>query len=73
MIHCGSRGLGHQTLHRLCTNHDAKFATIGELNSDLELACAPFNSPEGQDYFAAMDGSGKFCWANRHFIGHWRA
>ena len=38
---------------------------------DRELVCAPFNSPEGQHYFAAMMAASNFAWANRHLIGHW--
>lgn len=70
MIHCGSRGLGHQT----CTDHVRKMVPkMSEYNiklPDRELACAPFFSPEGQEYFAAMAASANFAWANRHMIGH---
>src|SRR3989338_2265932 len=55
MFHCGSRGFGHQ----VATDYLQKF--LGVMQSkygikilDRELACAPFNSPEGQDYFSAM-------------------
>lgn len=71
MIHCGSRGLGHQT----CTDYVQKM--VPKLNEwgivlpDLELACAPFSAPEALDYFAAMCASANFAWANRHLIGHW--
>lgn len=70
MIHCGSRGLGHQT----CTDYVhimmPKLAEWGIQLPDRELACAPFNLQEGQDYFAAMAASANFAWANRHLIGH---
>ncbi len=69
MIHCGSRGLGHQ----VCTDYvremlkaQAKFKIK---LIDRQLACAPFHSTEGQDYFMAMKASANFAWANRHLIG----
>jgi tRNA-splicing ligase RtcB (3'-phosphate/5'-hydroxy nucleic acid ligase) len=71
MIHCGSRGLGHQT----CTDYVRRM--LPELDSwgiqlpDKELACAPFTSQEGREYYAAMCASANFAWANRHLIGHW--
>lgn len=71
MIHCGSRGLGHQT----CTDHVRfmmkKLPEWGYQLPDRELVCAPFLSPEGQAYFAAMSAAANFAWANRHLIGHW--
>ncbi len=70
MIHCGSRGLGHQ----VCTDYVKKM--IPKLSDwkinlpDRELACAPFSSHEGREYFSAMCASANFAWANRHLIGH---
>ncbi|TSC53762.1 MAG: tRNA-splicing ligase RtcB [Parcubacteria group bacterium LiPW_39] len=68
MIHSGSRGLGHQVctdyvsiLHRALDKYKIKLP-------DAELACTPFNSPEGQRYFAAMAASANFAWANRQVI-----
>jgi len=70
MIHCGSRGLGHQT----CTDHVRqmvpKMAGWGITLPDRELACAPFDSHEGKAYFAAMAASANYAWANRHVIAH---
>jgi len=71
MIHCGSRGLGHQT----CTDYVkimmAHAAKWGIVLPDRELICAPFTSQQGQDYFAAMSASANFAWANRQLIAHW--
>jgi len=71
MIHCGSRGLGHQT----CTDYVKlmmqKLPGWGYNLPDRELVCAPFSSPAAQDYFAAMVGAANFGWANRHVIAHW--
>lgn len=71
MIHCGSRGLGHQN----CTDYVKmmlpKLDHWGISLPDKELACAPFTSQEGQEYYASMCASANFAWANRHVIGHW--
>ncbi len=70
MIHCGSRGLGHQT----CTDHlrrmDAAMHRHGITVPDRQLACVPVSSPEGADYMAAMASSANFAWANRHILAH---
>ncbi len=70
MIHCGSRGLGHQ----VCTDHigDIENATkkYGINIPDRQLACAPVNSPEGEAYFGAMAASANYAWANRQMITH---
>lgn len=70
MIHCGSRGLGHQT----CTDYlrilNQKLPEWNYVLPDRELIYAPFSSQEGQDYFVAMAAAANFAWANRHVIGH---
>ena len=69
-IHCGSRGLGHQ----VCTDHVRGLqGAVSRYNiqlPDRELVCAPFDSPEGQSYFAAMVCAANFAWANRQAIMH---
>jgi len=68
MIHCGSRGLGHQ----VCTDHvrdvGRKLAGWGIVLPDRQLACAPLRSPEGRDYLGAMRAAANFAWANRQCI-----
>ena len=68
MIHCGSRGLGHQ----VCTDHlkDLETATKKYRIAlpDRQLACAPLQSPEGKAYFGAMAASANYAWANRQLI-----
>lgn len=71
MIHCGSRGLGHQTCTDYVQKMIPKLASWNIQLPDRELACAPWHSPEAQAYFAAMCASANFAWANRHLIGHW--
>jgi tRNA-splicing ligase RtcB len=71
MIHTGSRGFGHQ----VCTDFIqvmAKAASKYKIElPDRELACAPFESPEAQDYLAAMKAAANYAWANRQCIMHW--
>ncbi len=70
LIHCGSRGLGHQ----VCTDYvrlmDQVMPRYDIQLPDRELACAPFNSPEGQAYFGAMCAAANFAWSNRQVIAH---
>jgi tRNA-splicing ligase RtcB len=70
LIHTGSRGLGHQ----VCTDHvramDASLARYGLTLPDRQLACAPFASPEGESYFAAMCAAANFAFANRQVLTH---
>ncbi len=67
-IHCGSRGFGHQ----ICTDYVADFqAAVRKYKIDLpdrELVCAPFDSPEGQAYFAAMACAANYAFANRQVL-----
>ncbi len=70
-IHCGSRGLGHQVcddfLHQMARNlPDLPF----EL-PDKQLACAPFKSHAGQEYFRAMNAAANFAYCNRQILTHW--
>lgn len=68
MIHCGSRGLGHQ----VCTDHlrtlEAATKKYGISLPDRQLACAPLDSPEGKAYFGAMAAAANYAWANRQMI-----
>lgn len=70
MIHCGSRGLGHQ----VCTDYVKimmpRCAAYGIELPDRELVCVPFTSPEGQQYYGAMQAAANFGWANRQMIAH---
>ena len=71
MFHCGSRGFGHQ----VATDYLQLFLGVMERKYglkvlDRELSCAPFRSPEGQDYFAAMKCAVNMAFANRQVILH---
>jgi tRNA-splicing ligase RtcB len=68
LIHCGSRGLGHQ----VCTDHVRDFQkTLAHYKIELpdrELVCAPLNSPEGAAYNSAMQAAANFAFANRQTL-----
>jgi tRNA-splicing ligase RtcB len=68
MIHCGSRGLGHQ----VCTDHvrtmDAAMRGYGIEVPDRQLAGVPVDSPEGRDYLSAMAAAANYARANRQLL-----
>jgi len=68
LIHSGSRGLGYQ----VCDDHLAiltKYIAGKKIDlPDRQLACAPFKSPEGAAYFAAMCAAANYAFANRQFL-----
>ena len=71
MIHCGSRGYGHQVCSdylRVMENAVQKYKIA---LPDRELACAPGNSPEAKDYVQAMACAVNYAFCNRHAIMHW--
>ncbi len=70
MIHCGSRGLGHQTCTDYVRQILPKLSEWGIVLPDRELACAPLGSPLGKNYFRAMTAAANFAWANRTIIAH---
>ncbi len=71
MVHCGSRGFGHQIgTDYLRLFVEETMPKYGITILDKELACAPFNSPEGQSYFAAMACGANMAFANRQVITH---
>jgi len=71
MVHTGSRGLGHQTCDDALEVMQDAVKRYGISLVDRQLACAPVNSPEGKQYFAAMACAANFAWANRQCITHW--
>jgi tRNA-splicing ligase RtcB len=71
LIHTGSRGLGHQ----VATDYIEVMQNAARMYKialpDNQLACAPFKSGEGQQYFGAMSAAANYAWANRQMITHW--
>jgi tRNA-splicing ligase RtcB (3'-phosphate/5'-hydroxy nucleic acid ligase) len=70
MIHCGSRGFGHQ----IGTDYLRRFLEVmpkyGITSLDKELACAPLNSEDGKAYYSAMACAANMAFANRQVIMH---
>ena len=65
MIHCGSRGLGHQ----VCSDYVREFLKELERKGidlvDKELAYGDFHSELGQRYFKVINAAANFAFANR--------
>lgn len=70
LIHTGSRGLGHQVCTDAVRQMDQALAREGLQLVDRQLACAPFSSREGRDYYAAMCAAANFAWSNRQVLTH---
>jgi len=70
MIHSGSRGFGYQ----ICDDYVRSMISCLQKYKinvpDRQLACAPVNSPEGQQYLAAMKCAANYAWANRQCLMH---
>jgi len=71
LIHCGSRGFGHQVCSDYLRVAEIALRKYGITLPDRELACVPYDSDEGQDYLAAMNCALNFAWCNRQMIMHW--
>ena len=70
MVHCGSRGFGHQIGTDYLRTFGEAMRKYGIKVIDRELACAPFDSPEGKDYFGAMLCAANSAFVNRQVILH---
>ena len=70
-IHSGSRGCGHQIASDYILVMEDALTKYSNEVPDRQLACAPVNSKEGQDCFAAMSAAANYAWANRQLILHW--
>lgn len=69
-IHCGSRGLGHQIGTEYMVMLAKAASRLGIRLPDRELACAPIESPEGQQYIGAMNAAINCALANRQILTH---
>ena len=69
MIHCGSRGLGHQVASDYIRKMEDKYGAANNL--DRDLINAPIQSDLGKEYYNAMCASVNFAFANRQMIAHW--
>jgi tRNA-splicing ligase RtcB (3'-phosphate/5'-hydroxy nucleic acid ligase) len=71
LIHCGSRGLGHQVADDYIKKMQEVMIAYKMTLPDRQLACGPIQSNEGQAYLNAMRCAANFAWANRQCIMHW--
>jgi len=69
MIHCGSRGLGHQVASDYIQAMESAFG-VRDL-PDRELIYAPIGSAMGQEYYRSMCAAVNYAFANRQMIAHW--
>ena len=70
MVHCGSRGLGHQVATDHLRTLEGALPKYGIRLPDRQLACAPLDSPEGRAYYGGMVSAANYAWANRQVIMH---
>ncbi|MEK6874451.1 MAG: RtcB family protein [Nanoarchaeota archaeon] len=68
MVHCGSRGFGHQIGTDYLRIFEPAMHKYGIQTKDRELACAPFESQEGQDYYKAHICAANLAFSNRQVI-----
>ncbi len=70
MIHCGSRGLGHQIGTEFLQSMAIAAGEFGIHLPDRELACAPIDSQVGRAYLGAMRAAINCAFANRQILTH---
>ncbi|GAB7091665.1 intein-containing RctB family protein [Halorubrum luteum] len=70
LIHCGSRGLGHQTCNDYLRRIEQEHGDLLESLPDKELAAAPAGSELAAEYYGAMCACINFAWVNRQLITH---
>jgi tRNA-splicing ligase RtcB len=70
LIHCGSRGLGHQTCNDFLREIEQRHQGLLNQLPDKELAAAPAGSQLSEDYYGAMCAAINFAWVNRQLIMH---
>jgi len=71
MLHCGSRGLGHQVATDYLQIQEKAVEKYKIWLPDRQLACAPAKSKEAQDYFAAMKCAVNYSFTNRLVMTQW--
>ena len=71
MLHCGSRGFGHQVATDYLKIHAGAAKKYGIKLPDPQLVCAPTTSKEGQDYFKAMKCAVNYAFCNRTVMTKW--
>ncbi|VVB80231.1 tRNA-splicing ligase RtcB [uncultured archaeon] len=67
MVHCGSRGLGHQVASDYIKLMEKEY---GFPKQDRELVNAPIKSDLGKKYLSAMAAAANFAFANKQILTH---
>ncbi|MBD3259906.1 RNA-splicing ligase RtcB [Candidatus Woesearchaeota archaeon] len=70
MIHCGSRGLGHQVCSDFIREMEKTNPELLQQLPDRQLVYAPLGSDLAKRYFGAMCAAANYAWCNRHIIAH---
>ena len=70
MIHCGSRGLGHQVCKDYVNRISEEHAGFNADLPDDNLAAAPAGSQVAEAYYGAMGAAINFAWVNRQLLTH---
>lgn len=70
MIHCGSRGFGHQICSDYIRRMEDEQSEIVKRLKDKNLIYAPLNTKLADDYFKAMNCAANFAFCNRHMLAH---
>ncbi len=70
LLHSGSRGLGYQVCDDSLARMTKRVAKLGFSIPDRQLACSWINSPDGEQYYAAMACAANYAWANRQILMH---
>jgi len=70
LIHCGSRGLGHQVCSDYVRKIEQEHPEVMDGLPDKELAAAPAGSELAEEYYGAMCAAINFAWVNRQLITH---
>lgn len=68
MLHCGSRGLGHQVAEEAINDFNKRLAQDKTVLVDRQLSCYRISSPEAQRYLSAMAAAANFAFVNRTVI-----
>lgn len=71
LIHTGSRGCGYQICADSLREMDKTAKRLKMDIPDRQLACAPIDSDEAQNYLKAMAAGANYAWTNRQMIQHW--
>ncbi len=70
MIHCGSRGLGHQVCSDYLRRMEEENPELADSLPERDLVYAPAGTELAEDYFKAMSAAANYAWANRTVIAH---